>query len=126
MDEVKNKLYNILYVEDMDDAIFVVSRCLKDKYNLVTASNKEEAWDLLNSNDIDLVLLDIYLGQSIDGFSIAIDIRNDEKYSKIPIIAVTAYSFELEDGETNVYVDGLLRKPFESEVLISSIKKFLK
>lgn len=126
MDEVKTNLPNILYIEDMDDAVFVVKRCLKDKYNLVTASNKEEAWDLLNSNDIDLVLLDIYLGQSIDGFSIAIDIRNDEKYSKIPIIAVTAYSFELEDGETNLYVDGLLRKPFESEVLINSIKRFLK
>lgn len=126
MHEIKKELQNILYVEDLEASVFVVKRQLNNKYNIFVAANAEEAWNMLYSTEIDLILLDIYLGHSVDGISLAMDIRGSEKFSKIPIIAVTAYSFELEeDSEACAYIDGLLNKPFNPEDLQFLINKFL-
>lgn len=61
------------------------------------AYNSHEAFKQLETNEIDLILMDIQL-PGLDGYAITRQIRSNEKTSSIPIIAMTAYS-QKEDRE---------------------------
>lgn len=57
----------------------------------LSAYNSHEAFKQLSSHNIDLILMDIQL-PGLDGYAITKAIRENEKTSEIPIIAMTAYS----------------------------------
>ena len=81
-----------------------------------------EAVKLAGMIPFDMILMDINLGQDMDGILAAKEIRSIPRYKEIPIIAITGYSsFEerkyiLEQGLTD-----LLSKPFDKKTLISII-----
>lgn len=82
----------ILCIEDHPDNMMLIRRIFRpDNYNLVGARNGEEGLAIVESQDLDLILLDINL-PDIDGYEIARRIRSSSKpgLTQIPIIAVTA------------------------------------
>lgn len=74
----------------------------------------------------DLILLDLRLPGD-DGETIAKSLRSDPRTSRIPIVAVTAYSIHegLEGGALGLF-DGYLPKPFSLGDLLQTIRSFLK
>ena len=82
----------ILCIEDHPDNMMLIRRIFRpDSYNLIAARNGVEGLSLVESQELDLILLDINL-PDIDGYEIARRIRSSSKaeLTQIPIIAVTA------------------------------------
>jgi two-component system cell cycle response regulator DivK len=83
---------NILCIEDHPDNMILIRRIFRpDNYNLVEAKTGVEGLFIAESQELDLILLDINL-PDIDGYEIARRIRSSSKSEliQIPIIAVTA------------------------------------
>jgi len=82
----------ILCIEDHPDNMMLIRRIFRpDSYILIAARNGVEGLSIVESQELDLILLDINL-PDIDGYEIARRIRSSSKaeLTQIPIIAVTA------------------------------------
>ena len=119
---------NILICDDEKDIVNALKIYLSDPdYTLFEAYNGQEALDVIASNDIQLVLLDIMM-PVMDGMTAMAKIR---EISNVPIIVITAKS---EDADKilglNVGADDYINKPFNPlEVTArvrSQLRRFLK
>ena len=114
--------YNILLVDDEEDIRFLFSSVLKEEgYNTFEASNSAECFKILDSEKIDLCLLDIKLkGES------GIDIlqRIVKEYKGIKTILATAYSAYQDDFST-WSADGYWVKSQDTGSLKEEVKKVL-
>jgi len=115
---------NILIVEDeFVIANDIASTLRKNGYNIIgIANNKESAFQIIEANKPDLILMDIMLNDKdkVDGIDLAKKISKD---NSIPIIYLTAYTDEktLERAKyTNPY--GYILKPFEDKELFNNIE----
>ena len=94
---------------------------------LFIASDGKEALEIFEQHSFDLVLLDLQMPE-LDGFEVAISIRGnkDRKKSRIPILALTAASYnEVKDELNQAGFDEFIPKPFSPEVLYEKISKVL-
>jgi len=117
---------NILIVEDESIvAMEIESYLLSLNYNIVAiCSTADEAYKKATSNDIDLVLMDIYLIES-DGIEATIRIKKIKP--NLPIIFLSAYmDEETIDRAIQVNPEAYLTKPFNRKDLAVSIKIALK
>ncbi len=119
---------NILICDDEKDIVNALKIYLSDPdYTLYEAYNGQEALKVLQSNDIQLVLMDIMM-PVMDGITAMAKIRD---FSNVPIIVLTAKS---EDTDKilglNVGADDYITKPFNPlEVTArvrSQLRRFLK
>lgn len=86
------KLPRILLVEDSNTSTAVVSRHLRDHYEVVHAVDGLEGWDLLNSDpDIELVVTDVEMPR-LNGHELLCRIRAaaSPRLQNIPVIILTA------------------------------------
>ena len=83
----------ILIVEDDPHSQLYFTKLLSGLYDTAVAASAREAWDLLHGRVFDLVLMDISLKGDEDGLSLTRRLRSEESFSKLPIVAVTAYAF---------------------------------
>jgi CheY-like chemotaxis protein len=80
---------------------------------------------MLNHVNPDLILLDIMMPQ-MDGFETIKRIRNDNRFSKLPIIALTAYAMlENKDVIEKNGFDDIITKPISSQTLQQKINKYI-
>lgn len=82
----------ILYIEDHYDNMTLVKRIFRpDSYNLIEAWNGQQGISIAESQNIDLILLDINL-PDMDGYEVVRRLRASTKaeLAHTPIIAVTA------------------------------------
>ncbi|WP_017303019.1 response regulator transcription factor RpaB [Spirulina subsalsa] len=92
-------------------------------YEVVTASDGEEALKLFDQESPDLVILDVMIPKG-DGYYICQEIR---KFSEIPIIMLTALS-DVADRITGLQIgaDDYLVKPFSPKELEARISTILR
>jgi CheY-like chemotaxis protein len=83
---------SVLVVEDEPLILDIIADELNDAgFNVIQATTGEEAVAILDSTPfIDLLLTDIRLPGSVDGWGVAERAR--ERFSKLPVIYVTGYS----------------------------------
>ena len=93
-------------------------------YMVVEASNGEEAIDIMyEDKNIDLVLLDVMMPK-MDGWEACREIR---KFSKVPIIMLTAKSDETDELlGYNLGIDEYITKPFSPKILVARIDAILR
>lgn len=95
----------------------------KEGYEVVAASNGEEALDLVTSRHPDLVILDIMMPK-LDGISTCERIR---QFSNVPIIMLTARSEEQDRVRgLNVGADDYIVKPFSATELVARVRAVLR
>lgn len=118
---------NIIYIEDQPDNMTLVKRIFQPPtYNVIEAKCGLQGVDLAESQDVDLVLLDINL-PDIDGYEVAHRLRTSKKTSlaTIPIIAVTANA--MRDDEKKVLAAGCTKymtKPINIQELMDTVDSF--
>lgn len=122
----KNEKSTILYVEDNPDNRTLIRRVLgAEGYSVVDAINAKQAIEKLEASNIDLILMDINM-PDMDGYTLTTRIKATERFSKIPIIAVTANVMR-GDREKSLEAgcDGYIQKPIDIDTLPQQIERFL-
>lgn len=117
-------MYNILICDDQADIVNALKIYLKPEgYGLYEAFNGQEALDLVKTEDIHLVLLDVMMPK-MDGITATAKIR---EISNIPIILLTAKS-ETEDMVLglNVGADDYITKPFVPVEVLARVRSQLR
>ena len=123
-----NKEAKLLVVDDTETNIIVLQELL-ELYGLEidTAPSGTEAIEKIMAVDYDLVLLDHFMPE-LDGVETLHRIRRlgDDKYSNLPIIAVTANAITgAKEQLMNEGFDGFLSKPIQTSLLEEVLHKFL-
>lgn len=117
-------MYSILICDDDRDIVNALKIYLSDpNYNIVTAYDGEEALQIIDTEDIHLVLMDIMMPK-LDGISAMVKLR--EKCN-IPVILITAKS---EDSDKilglNVGADDYITKPFQPLEVAARVRSQLR
>lgn len=117
----------ILIVEDDKHISKLVKYNLeKCGYNCVDVVTGEEAFEALNANQIDLIILDVMLPK-MDGFDVCREIRQNPKQADIPIVMLTARGEEIDRiVGLEIGADDYLVKPFSPRELVLRVKGLLK
>ncbi len=118
---------NILLVEDNEADAFVVRSILEHKYTIHHASDSAEALRSMYLHAIDVIMLDINLGdKSLNGFQLIDYIRMLGKFDKVKIIAMTGRSLAtMEENTSFTKFDSYLYKPITKVGIINSIEEAL-
>lgn len=126
----RDKLFEgrrLLLVDDDVRNIFALSSALEQKGATVeVARNGFEALDKLREReDIDLVLMDVMMPE-MDGYEATRQIRLEERWKSLPIIAVTAKAMK-DDQERcrEVGANDYLAKPIDLDRLFSLIRVWM-
>ena len=84
----------ILYVEDNEDNVYMLSRRLKRKgFEIVIAVDGEQGVEMASSEKPDLILMDLSLPK-MDGWTATKQIKSKDELKSIPIIALSAHAME--------------------------------
>ena len=84
------KTPEILIVDDSPEQIYLVHSLLREEnYQVRALTEGSKVFDSLGKSLPDLILLDIVMPQ-ISGFTICKQLKNDERYSSIPVIFLTS------------------------------------
>jgi CheY-like chemotaxis protein len=114
----------ILIVDDDPCSLILLYELLEpSKANLLTAVNGQTTVSVLQENNVDLILLDIKLGDTT-GYKLLPEIRKMD--SKICVIAQTAFAYK-EDAMQCIEAgfNDYLSKPINSSDLFSMLEKYL-
>ena len=125
--------YKILVVDDDVDVLDSRKIVLEhNNYEVLTATNIHVADEILKREKIDLIILDVMMENDSDGFNFAQQVKNDEKFAKIPIILATAvnqrtkFKFDIEKDGAFMPVEKFMEKPIDPDDLIVTIRGLLK
>lgn len=113
----------LLVVDDNEHNLELVSKILKlEGYEIILCENGRNALAVLNSQHVDLILLDIMM-PGLDGFDTCIIIKENNELADIPVIFLTART-ELNDIVKGFNVGGVdyVSKPFSKEELIARVR----
>ena len=120
----KEDLSNIrvLLVEDnLVNQLVAKELLMSMKASVIIAENGQKALDSINEDVFDVVLMDIQM-PVMDGLTAAKEIRKQQMYQSLPIIAMTAHARE-EDKQRSLAAGMNLHiaKPVTAELLLTSI-----
>ncbi|MCI0556215.1 MAG: response regulator [Anaerolineae bacterium] len=119
---------NILYIEDNPDNMRLVQRALESRgYRLLQARNGLDGVRVAETEQVDLILLDINL-PDIDGYEVARRLRASDKrvLSSTPIIAVTANALKGDaERALDAGCDVYMSKPINIRELWARVEAFV-
>ncbi|MBI3312851.1 MAG: response regulator [Candidatus Omnitrophica bacterium] len=117
----------ILVVDDEPLILRVVSSRLKvNGYNVITASDGQEAFDKARSENPDLIVLDVMLPK-MDGYKVCRLLKQEDKYRHIPIMMFSA-RVQTEDQEKGLEAgaNAYMTKPFDPVKFLAKLEELLK
>jgi two-component system nitrogen regulation response regulator NtrX len=115
----------ILIIDDETSIREALTGILEDEgFSSITASSAEEGLELLESMNIDLVLLDIWLGDTMDGMTALERIR--ERF-KLPVIMISGHgTIETAVQATRKGAFDFIEKPLSYDKIIVAITNGLR
>jgi DNA-binding response OmpR family regulator len=118
------KKTKILTADDDPQILRLVARNLElEGYEVVTATDGQEALEKIEAQSFDLALLDVMMPR-LDGFSVTARVR---EFSNIPIIIVTARGQDQDKIHgLDLGADDYLTKPFSVEELLARVRSVLR
>lgn len=117
----------VLVVEDELDINRMIGFHLQNAgYDVKSVLNGEEALELIQDEDFNLVVIDILL-PGMDGWEICRSVRSSAKLRNLPIIFLTALSDEADRVKGfDLGGDDFLTKPFSPRELVSRVHAILR
>jgi len=116
----------VLVVDDEIHIVHVVAIKLRSNgFEVVTASNGAQAYELACSENPDLIVTDFQM-PVMDGFELVRKLREKEQTKDIPVIMLTARSFSIEqEQKEQLNISDCLGKPFSPKELLKKIEDIL-
>lgn len=124
--QANDKKYTLLIVEDNEQMRQYESRKLSNDYNILTASDGEDALEVLSKNMVSLIVSDIMM-EPMGGLELLKRVKQDNRFSFIPVILLTAVTSDaakmagMENG-----ADEYIVKPFSMDYLADTIANLLR
>lgn len=119
------QLYHVLVIDDDKGMLDFLRRLLSKSYKVSVADNADEAFGILDNEDVNLIITDVMMPQ-MDGFELCKFLKARKNYSHIPIVMLSAKSDTASkisglDAGADVYIE----KPFSSDYLMAQIATIL-
>jgi CheY-like chemotaxis protein len=124
----------VLVVDDEPDVVFFLQTALEDAgFNVVTASNGNEALERVTEHTPDFISCDLVMPKK-SGVKFLYELRRNKKWSRIPVVIVTAHARdelgskdlrEILDGKTISGPHTYLEKPVRAESYVHMVKREL-
>jgi DNA-binding response OmpR family regulator len=120
----QRQAFNILLVDDEPNILLALEFLMTQQgFTIEKASSGEEALGVMDIFRPDLVILDVMM-PGIDGFEVAMSIRNSSEYNNVRIIFLTAKG----TGEDKLkgYGSGgevYITKPFDNDDLVNTVNE---
>jgi CheY-like chemotaxis protein len=126
----------ILIIDDDPDLVEVMRLTLEHKdYQVFSAANGAEGLEMVKEIEPDLIILDVMMDYTTEGFQISLQLRGPEPdpeyapYRDTPILMLTAIhsTTSLRFGPDDDYlpVDDFVEKPLEPAALIEKVEQLL-
>jgi two-component system alkaline phosphatase synthesis response regulator PhoP len=122
----------ILIVDDDPDLRDAIKMVLKNNYEITEAGSRDEVFQVLNSIQPDLIILDVMMDTTSTGFELSRELRKDEQLKNVKILMLTSVDevtnidFKSAAGDADwLPVDDYLTKPIEPKILISKVEALL-
>ncbi len=118
---------SILVIDDDLTIRKVIGHHLRrNNYNSIEVENASQAFNALETQNIDLVLCDVTMDE-MDGFEFCKKVRENENHRQLPFVFVTAKS-SLQDKSTAMEVGGddIITKPFDIDELLIKVQALLR
>lgn len=123
---IETKARTILVVEDDPDILRIICHMLTAAgYQAVPGYGGEDALRKIQKQSFDLILTDLAMPK-ISGVELIERVRSDPETADVPILAVTAYTWEaIGRSAAEVGCDGFVNKPIEGPALLRTVKRYL-
>lgn len=123
-DEV-SEMFQILVVDDNKNTRQLMSAVLEaDNYKVFTAEDGVDALDVMDTNHIDLVLLDVMM-PNMDGYEFTKSLR--DMNNDLPILMVSAKQLPIDRKQGFIAgTDDYMVKPVDEEEMLLRIKALLR
>ena len=119
------KKRKIFVIEDDDIVRDTIELLLRFKgFKVLTSSNGLDAISKIKEFKPDLILTDIFLGES-DGRVICQSVKNNPETTHIPIIIMSGAATEIYNTINGVGANDIVLKPFDENTLISRVERQL-
>ena len=126
----------ILIIDDDPDIVLAARLCLESAgHKVFDANNSAKGLGMLDSLKPDLIILDVMMTTTTEGFQTALQLRSPDPgspyaaYRDIPILMMTAIhsTTDLRFAPDQAYlpVDVFIDKPIEPDVLIKKVNTLL-
>ena len=125
----------ILIIDDDPDFTLANKAILEAAgHQVITASDGKAGLELVQSEDPDLIILDIMMDSVYEGFSVTTTLRGTPEYMDyrdIPVLMVSAVKkmtgerFDLPAEARMAEGDAFLDKPFAADALLSEVDRLL-
>jgi two-component system cell cycle response regulator DivK len=87
-------MQTILIADDKDSSRELIRTVLeRSGYHVFEASDGQEALEQARRNPPDLILLDLQMPR-LDGFDTLRELRREQRFSSLPVVALTAYAMQ--------------------------------
>ncbi len=121
-----NKQNNtVLLVEDDSSLRELVTMLLDlEGYKVVVTENGQEALDYLSVNQVDLIILDLFM-PVLDGLHVLNWLRKEKKLAT-PVLIMTAMTDEKTQKNIKAAgANGIIKKPLDVDKIVSAVNNIL-
>lgn len=118
----------ILVIDDVDYIRKLVrSQLKKNGYSVILAKDGNEGLEKLNSNSVDLVIMDIVMPEK-GGIETLLEMRTHKNMTDVIIITgeIDSKSEALQRLATHFSVKAIIYKPFKKEELLSAVQNAIR
>ncbi len=124
----------VLLVDDDEDFLEINRHILEPQgFRVVCCTDPQQAWQRMEQEKPDLVVSDLMMSSLDSGFSLAQRIKEDPRFTAVPVIVATAVTSQIgldfrprtAEDLAAMHVDAYLDKPIRAKVLVEKIRELL-
>jgi two-component system cell cycle response regulator len=117
----------VLIVDDIPTNVRLLeARLTAEYYEVVTASSGAQALEICQSQDVDIVLLDVMMPE-MDGFEVCRRLKADPKTHHLPVLMITALDQPSDRVQgLDAGADDFLSKPVDDTQLMARVKSLVR
>ncbi|QSJ21117.1 response regulator [Nostoc sp. UHCC 0702] len=124
---MQGSIKRILICDDVADNTFLLETILQaEDCQIEIVDSGVAVLDKLETdpNHPNLLILDVQMPK-MDGFEVALRLRESDKFKFIPILLVTGLDEDDVKKALDIKIDGFIQKPFDPDAVISQVQAIL-
>ena len=111
----------VLVVDDSHIERIMMKKLFSNNYEVLLARDGIEALEVMRSNPVNLVLLDITMPR-LDGYGVLREMQKDKILSAVPVIVVTGTEDEfIQDKALDHGAQDIISKPFSPNLVLKRV-----